>query len=1035
MVDPPAYRALGCQSSAFVRRQVVRGSSYCRDWLMSRIIVDRGRQLAIGRSRRIPLRRRLGCFEKLESRMLLAASSIEGRPYIDLGRSDNVALDQPRVSVELISNGQSVGPGVYNTWLLDTGANSILTFRNAVDEMNELPPNYQVEGQFEELGVGGVQLFDISAAYQFDFAGHDLTRRTLDNTRLISDATRDLSLFGPWGIVGMPAMTERYTTLDFTGWLTFDLDNLLMKTSFPAALPAPAGPRYTLSVDNRVSFSPDDHIVSGNHPPIWADLPFFEAQLANNDLLSSGNFLFDTGAQVSILSRRMAFELGLDTNLDGELDELDASFARTESVGGVGGVTTVPVFQIDQVHLPTDQGPDLVWTGLQWLILDIADSIDGVFGFDNLTSGWAENLFTPGQAGYIMKTHFDFQGWDATGQGKIHFDLNPDLNAIVNPSGPGAVLIESGGSTLVSESGHTDTYTIRLSQPPAANVSVSLVPSSNVSAGLASQPSITVIQFTPANWNVPQTIRVAGIDDNVEQSLHRGSVRHISSSSDPSYHNVGMPRVVVDVVDNDFAGLMIIRSGGATEVVEAGITDTYQLVLTKAPTQPVTVHLDHFANQLTAVNAANGASSVVFTASNWNVPQTVRVTAVDDLLVEGTQRAWVIHRIDGADLEYQQATALPESVTIADNDTSIPPRVTNVIIGSSQWNASMIDSIDGPDTGIGNGLGLSLVGNQQLTNLSWVNVDRIHVVFSQNVGATFNANHVKLVGSNVLNYMPQATLSFGEYGWNVGTIKLSTPLAADSLILALSDGIKNAEMISLDGEWFDSVSTQSGNGSAGGQFNFRINALPGDVNSDAKVMMSDMTSIRMNLALNPASLLQARRDVDGNWMVNQLDIAATRLRVGTQTPPAPQIPVFGVGGGASGMGGSLGGVWTVLASSDTPRFLAFEADSQNRHQLPSVIEFLPQPTGGRLYRATVDRSLWQDSWIRSGVESVGFGFTSQRPPTLNPLTMRAETAGHALLDDLTDGRLVDNDETARLDALRRDLALLRLGVADSGYPN
>ena len=54
---------------------------------------------------------------------------------------------------------------------------------------------------------------------------------------------------------------------------------------------------------------------------------------------------------------------------------------------------TVPVFLIDQVHIPTDQGPDLVWTDLQWLVLDIIDEIDGVFGFDNITSGWIEGFF------------------------------------------------------------------------------------------------------------------------------------------------------------------------------------------------------------------------------------------------------------------------------------------------------------------------------------------------------------------------------------------------------------------------------------------------------------------------------------------------------------------------------------------------------------------------------------------------------------------------------------------------------------------
>jgi hypothetical protein len=890
-------------------------------------------------------RRKVGCFESLEPRLLLSASSLGGRPYIDLGPSDNVALDQPRVSVELISGQQALGPSVYNTWLLDTGANSILTFRNAVDEMNEFPPNYQVEGRFEELCVGGSQLFDISAAYRFDFAGHDLDRRTLNNTRLISDATRDLSLFGPWGIVGMPAMTERYTSLDFTGWLTFDLDNLLMKTTFPSSLPAPSGPRYTLSVDNRVKFSPEGHVISGNHPPSWADLPFFEAQVANSGHVSTGNFLFDTGAQVSIISTRMAMELGLDSNLDGELDEQDANFARLETVGGVGGVTTVPVFQIDQVHIPTDQGPDLVWTDLQWLVLDITESIDGVFGFDNVTSGWVGNLFSGGQEGYFRKSHFDFHGWNATGEGKIHFDLNPDVHAVVNSTGPGAIIEESGGTTLVSESGHTDSYTIRLRQQPTADVFISLVtPENQVTARRAGNPTQSVLQFTPTNWNVPQTVIVTAVDDATPQSFHRGFVRHVSTSSAPNYNGIGMPRIVVNIVDNDFPAVMILRPDGKTEVTEGGATDTYQLVLTYPPTQNVTIQLQHFAGQVTAVKSTNGSDSIVFTPANWNTPQSVRVTAINDLLVEGTHRAWITHTITTADAGYQEAFALQELVTVIDNDSAPPPRLTNVIIASSQWSQSVIDVVDGQGVGTGNGLGLSLLGSNQLTNLSWNNIDRIYLAFSADVGATFNQGNVKLVGTNVSNYSTLMSFTYGVVGTNIGEIKLSSPLAADALILALSTGVKNALGVSLDGEWLDAVSTQSGNGNPGGQFNFRINSLPGDADSNGLVQIADIVATRSKLASIPSTIAAARLDIDGDAGVRVTDLIAIRARLATQLPAPPPMPSFGSGGGS---GGQDGGVFTVFAPSSSSIFLDFLTSSRTiaarLDSLPSLLRHQPGP--------------------------------------------------------------------------------------------
>ena len=72
------------------------------------------------------------------------------------------------------------------------------------------------------------------------------------------------------------------------------------------------------------------------------------------------------------------------------LDEHDANFVRYATVGGVGGTIQAPVFLFDEVRMPTQQGVDLVWTDLEWLVVDIADGVDGVLGSDLLTSGWIE---------------------------------------------------------------------------------------------------------------------------------------------------------------------------------------------------------------------------------------------------------------------------------------------------------------------------------------------------------------------------------------------------------------------------------------------------------------------------------------------------------------------------------------------------------------------------------------------------------------------------------------------------------------------
>ena len=637
---------------------------------------------------------RVARFESLEARLPLSASSIGGKSFVDVGPSDNVAWDQPRVTVQFLtgdldplrppSGANIVGPNTVNSWLLDTGANTTLAFQTAVEDMENSEPAYQTDGKFFEIGVGGFQEFDISESYTFDFAGTKTNQRNrLTDARIISDPTRDVSIAGPYGIAGMPLMTERVTTLDFTPWLDLYNGGFLMETDFRTDVPDPVegASRYTVSVDNRLSFDTQEGLDLAGNPlsdaPMWADVPFMTGQLKNNDLVSTGDLLFDTGAQVSILSSRMAFELGLDTNQDGELNELDAGFARNEAITGVGGLTNTPVFLIDEVHIPTDQGPDLVWTDLQWLILDIYEGIDGVFGFDNMTSGWIENFGIPGNAGYLLQAHLDFLDYetevDGLKHGKVHFDLNQEFLTEVNPGSYGATVVESAGSTIVSESAHDDTYQLSLNTQPTADVIVSFVGNnSQVFAVDDANPENQFVTFTTDNWNAPQTVRVSGGDDSSQENFRRAFIRNLSSSDDPNYDGVGMPRVSVGVIDDDLPGVMIIPSGGETVVSEAGDVDTYEIVLTYPPTLNVAIDLEHVAGQITAENLVDGTNSLIFTADNWFVPQTVKVTAVDDLLNEGDHNAFVSHKVVTSDTEFQiNAFALQEKVSIVDNDNDL----------------------------------------------------------------------------------------------------------------------------------------------------------------------------------------------------------------------------------------------------------------------------------------------------------------------------------------------------------------------------
>lgn len=391
------------------------------------------------RTRPRPVRHRRRRFEQLESRLLLTATPRGSVPYIDMGPSDNLGWNQPMVTVELFADAagtQSLGPATANSFILDTGANTVTAFASAVAQMSAPPFQYEVEGQFAEIGIGGSSVYDLSAPYRIDFAGTDGTDRTLQDARIISDPDNDVSALGPWGVMGMPAMVDRVTTLDYTVWDSLLGLGLNQGVEFRNDLPADNGHRYSIPVDNRISFSTDGQVVSGDGPPVWADIPFLTAHLMHEGQSVPGDFVFDTGAQLSFMSTQMAIDLGLDSNNDGVLNSSDANFTSEVQLAGLGGTVNVPRFSFNEVHLPTEEGVDLAWTGLDWVVFDIYEGIDGVIGSDILVSGWLQALLIAGQSGWVDQTQLDFREMSTTGEGTVFLDVNAARDVVITPPDP-----------------------------------------------------------------------------------------------------------------------------------------------------------------------------------------------------------------------------------------------------------------------------------------------------------------------------------------------------------------------------------------------------------------------------------------------------------------------------------------------------------------------------------------------------------------------------------------------------------------------
>jgi uncharacterized repeat protein (TIGR01451 family) len=229
------------------------------------------------------------------------------------------------------------------------------------------------------------------------------------------------------------------------------------------------------------------------------------------------------------------------------------------------------------------------------------------------------------------------------------------------------------------------------------------------------------------------------------------------------------------------------------------------------------------------------------------------------------------------------------------------PMVTGVFVRSSTWTLNFLTSLQGQ--GVGNSVyGYALpTGADQTKSLPWSNLNLISVRFSENVSVAVDDLSIYCVGS--------AAPSVVAFGYNPSTLTaiwaLAAPLPASKIRIVLDGSASGVKAVSdgqqLDGEWTDGTSTfSSGNGVAGGNFSFRFNVLPGDVDQNGQLDDTDASRIANFIATGsggPSYLL----DVDGNNAVNGLDLR----RVG-KSDPASLPPTRNPGGGA-------GSGWVVPA--------------------------------------------------------------------------------------------------------------------------
>ena len=233
------------------------------------------------------------------------------------------------------------------------------------------------------------------------------------------------------------------------------------------------------------------------------------------------------------------------------------------------------------------------------------------------------------------------------------------------PLPPGSVYVTPTNGLVTTESGGTASFEVVLGSPPMRPVMIPLE-SSLPGEGTVSPASLT---FGPDSWDRPQKVIVTGVDDSVRDGNRPYTIRvKPAVSVDPRYQGLDGDDVSVSNRDNEASFTFV--GGSPLTTSEAGTTVTFSAVLNRRPIVEVTL-------PLTTSDPGEGTvspASLTFTPANWDIPQYVTVTGVDDKDEDGNQPYKIVTgTVTTTDPDYSGLDPEDLDAVNADNEFTLIP--------------------------------------------------------------------------------------------------------------------------------------------------------------------------------------------------------------------------------------------------------------------------------------------------------------------------------------------------------------------------
>ncbi len=273
--------------------------------------------------------------------------------------------------------------------IYDTGASGMILGNAHATELG-IPKTGET---YQDEGIGGTETFDVSESTRLRIAPSSLVNET--NNSWMSD----ISYYEYYGsykfqisrrididVMGTPLLGHHIMRVNLDDWRDMSLVSgvTVAKTDLLDAMPSSFEPGKTVlsvRIEMQDFVNDDTAPISHDLNPIIPDVRIIDDRNAPDAQSSAKDWLFDTGAQLTIIGRDYATEIGIDLDNETPVDSTE--------IGGVGGNITIYGYQVDELVLPVIGGDELIFHNPIVFVPEagaLPADLTGIFGM-NLLSG------------------------------------------------------------------------------------------------------------------------------------------------------------------------------------------------------------------------------------------------------------------------------------------------------------------------------------------------------------------------------------------------------------------------------------------------------------------------------------------------------------------------------------------------------------------------------------------------------------------------------------------------------------------------